>query len=302
MLTRSDIIGTGDIVQLKTLFRDENGVPKNLAALPTIQITSPDSYIYLSTTSNGVYNVATGTYAYDLTVPITGPVGVWIDSWNGLLGADGYTDVLSGTFNFIVSNVGLGQPHLPDGYEQLGDEPNGVLSQKAIHNLNQLIHILRRRLQSSGWHMIKDEHGNLVRENCDIFSVDELFTFLCSSLSEFNSTPHFTGFTWEDQTILDFRDVIVEGAYIIALASKALIEVGREFTISDNGLNFQPPPVSAMLNGQFSTLLGPYRLKLAEIKHNCKPSPLGLGTLRLTAVSPSVLRLRHRREMQFPIQ
>lgn len=293
---RGQETGFGQIIQLKVLFRDATNTPADLDTIPQIQIAEPTSYIYMDFTSNGISRIGPGTYSYNFTVPINGPVGVWNDNWSGLMGGS----PVGGAFNFVVSNIAL--QGYDDGYEQLGDEPNGILSPIAIQNLNVLIHILRRRLQSSGWHMIKDPQGNLVRESCDIFSVDELFTFLCSSLSEFNSTPHYTGFIWEDQVVLDFRDVIVEGAYIMALASKALIEVGREFTISDNGLSFQPPPVSAMLNGQFTTLLGPHIEKLKQIKYSMKPSPIGLGTLRLSAVAPQILRLRHRREMQFPIQ
>lgn len=297
MKTRNDIIGTGQQVQLKTLFSDNNGDPVDTTGLPTISIISPDSVVYLPPTTAGVYKISTGLYAYDFTVPVNGPVGVWVDEWAGSVPPD----ILEGTFNFIVSNTNLGQPHI-DGYEQLGDLPSLDLSQTAIHNINILMNILRKRLQSSGWHMIKDANGNLVRENCDIFSVDELFAFLCASLSEFNNYPHFTGFTWEDNIVIEFRDVIVEGAYIMALASKALIEKGREFTISDNGLSFQAPPVADLLNSQMSSLLGPYREKIKYIKANMKPSPLGLGTLRITAVAPQLLRLRHRREIQWPVQ
>ena len=41
-----------------------------------------------------------------------------------------------------------------------------------------------------------------------------------------------------------FGEILVEGATLYALASQALIERGREFQITDNGLNFNPPTVS----------------------------------------------------------
>lgn len=293
---RGQEVGFGEIIQLKVLFRDAFGNPTNLDSTPQIQIAEPTTAIYMDYTTVGVTNISTGVYSYDFTIPINGPAGVWNDNWSGTLSGN----VVGGAFVFVVSNIPLAG--YVDGYEQLGDVPNIQLGQVAIHNINILMNILKKRLQSSGWHMIKDANGVLVRENCDIFSVDELYAFLCASLSEFNSTPHFTGFTWEDQTIIEFRDVIVEGAYIMALASKALIEKGREFTISDNGLSFQPPVVGDFLNSQMSTLLAPYREKLKYIKANMKPTALGLGTLRITAVAPQLLRLRHRREIQWPVQ
>lgn len=298
MKTRGDIIGFGETVQLKVQFNDSNALPVDLDAMPEIQLVQPDSVQYKPYDSIAVYQISTGVYAYDFDVPLNGPAGVWVDNWHGLLSGN----IVTGSFVFVVYNVDLQHNSINDGYEQLGDIPNIVLSQTAIHNINILMNILRKRLQSSGWHMVKDANGVLVRENCDIFSIEELFAFLCSSLSEFNSTPHYTDFHWEDDVVIMFRDVIVEGAYIMALASKALIEKGREFTITDSGLSFMPPLVADLLNSQFSTLLGPYREKLKQIKYSMKPSALGLGTLRITSVSPQVLRLRHRREMQFPVQ
>ena len=290
--TRADRIGTGEQVQLRAIFRNALGIETDLDAFPEITVVDPTSHIFLAPTTVGVSRVAVGVYSYLITVPITGPTGVWEDSWTGFLSGE----PVYGRFNFIVSNISLDMP--ADGYEQLGDPPNRNLSSEAIHNLNFLIDMLRKRLQSSGRHKVYDENGNLMYENCDIYSLDELYTFLQCSLSEFNQTPHFTSFTFDDPMILNFADILVEGAYIMALASKALIEKGREFTISDNGLSFQPPAVADFLNSQMSTLLGGYREKLKLIKHQFK-SFLGLGTLRTTAVAPQVMRLRHRRTNRF---
>ena len=290
MKTRAENIGPGEVVQLKVIFRDNSTNPVNVDSFPTIQLLDQTLTTYLPPTSSGVYNISTGVYAYDFTVPVNGPLGIWHDSWIGSLNGD----ILEATFNFIVSNVESG---FIDGYEHLGDVPQFTLSQEAIHNINILMNILRTRLQSSGWHMIKDNYGNLVRENCDIFSVNEMYAFLCSSLSEFNSTPTFTSITWESEIVVEFRDVIVEGAYIMAVASKALIEKGREFQISDNGLSFTPPLIADLLNTQFSTMLAAYRDKLKQIKYQVK-FVMGLGTLRITAVAPQILRLRFLRARQ----
>ena len=230
-------------------------------------------------------------------LPLNGPAGIWSDNWTGVLGSE----VLTGTLNFVVSNIPLSGEI--DGYLQLGDPPDTQYSQTAIANLNVLIHILQRRLQSSGWHKVRDQNGNWINEDCSIFTIDELTTFLCSSLSDFNTTPHLTDFHWEDtDIIIRFRDILCEGAYIIALASKALIEKGKEFTISDAGTNFTPAFVAELLQTQASTLLSVYREKLKQIKYSLfKNHPIGLGTLRITAVAPQILRLRHLRARQFPV-
>jgi len=295
LYTRGTQVPNGGIIQLKAQFNNAAGIPTDLATFPSVQIIQPNSAIYRPYSAAGVYKISTGVYAINFEVPINAMTGVYYDNWRG---SDGYGFTTRGSFNFVVANTDLAAPNI-DGYLHLGDIPESDLSQAALANVNRLIHMLRIRLQSSGVRVTKDGYGNTVYENCNIFSIEEMFTFLCSSLSEFNSTPHFTEFTWEDDIIIDFRDVIVEGAYIMALASKALIEKGREFTISDNGLSFQPPQVADLLNSQMGTLLGPYREKIKYIKANMKPNPKGLGTLRITAVSPLLLRLRHRRAGQF---
>lgn len=291
MKTRGETIGTSDTVQLKVIFRNNSGVAVDLVAFPTIQISEPSGAIYLNYISTGVYRLDTGTYGYDFTVPVNGPQGIWIDSWIGSL-ADGTE--LTGSFNFIISNVPLSTPF--DGYVELGDEPEYNLSQEAIKNINRLMKMLKVRLQSSGRHQTKDSYGNIVYENCNIFSTEELYVFLCSSLSEFNLMPHFTQFTFEESFVVDnFADILVEGGYIMALASKALIEKGREYNITDNGISFQPAATADFMNSQMGTLLGPYRDKLKNIKYQMKPAPLGLGTLRMTAIAPIYMNLRHRR-------
>ncbi len=295
--TRGTQVMTGEVIQLKAQFGNAAGIPMDLAGFPRIQIIQPNEAIYRDYTSVGVYKISTGLYGLNFEVPINARPGVYSDNW---LGMDAYGGTVRGSFNFVVSNTNLAAPNI-DGYLHLGDLPTRDLSQNALININKLMQCLRVRLRSSGMRPTIGPNGNTVYEACDIFTIDDLFGFLCCSLSEFNNTPHYTEFAWEDLIVVEFRDVIVEGAYIMALASQALIEKGREFVISDNGISFQPPAVADMLSGQMSTLLGPYRDKLRNIKYSMKPSPKGLGTLRITAVAPQFLRLRHRRAGQWAI-
>ena len=75
--------------------------------------------------------------------------------------------------------------------------------------------------------------------DCDIFSVDMLVTFLATALWDFNQVPFFTFFKFDDNNFVEqFGEILIEGATLSALASKSLIERGREFQVTDNGLNF----------------------------------------------------------------
>lgn len=135
-------------------------------------------------------------------------------------------------------------------------------------NLNKLVTLLKQRLQSGGGKAkTVDTNGNTIYVDTDIFSKESLEAFIQLSLSDFNQVPHFTFFTLEDSKVIDtFADVLVEGAVLSALASKALVERGREFQIVDNGITMEPPTISELLNTQYSTLLGFHWEKLKTIK------------------------------------
>ncbi|CAB4196481.1 hypothetical protein UFOVP1290_1, partial [uncultured Caudovirales phage] len=184
-----------------------------------------------------------------------------------------------------------------DGYHHLGDDPGFDYSQTAIKNINKLIKSLKARLNSSGKAKSVDSYGNVMYVDCDIFSIDMLTTFLATALWDFNQVPFFTFFTFDDDNFVEqFGEVLVEGATLQSLASKALIERGREFQITDNGLSFNPPTVSDLMNTQYSSLLTHYWEKLKMIKASLRPHPQGLGVFGMTSgLNPAMARLRHLR-------
>lgn len=292
---RSETIQHTDIVRLKSIFKDQNNNPVDLDQFPTISIIQPSNNISLTPTSAGVARINVGVYEYDYQIGINSPIGVWNDIWSGtLLGIP-----IIGQFSFVVVDTQLPAVN-SDGYMHIGDEIGFNYSQNAIRNINILLKTLKARLNSSGKSLAKDANGNQIYVDCDIFSVDMLVTFLANSITLFNEIPHFTFFTFDDTDIIQgFHDVIVQGATLMALSSKALIERGREFQIQDNGLSWSPPTVSEMLNTQYSTELANHTEKLKYIKSSMKPQGLGLGTINIAASrNPIVSALRHRRARQ----
>lgn len=292
---RSETVQHTDTVRLRAQFRGPDGQLADLDSFPTITIIQPSGNAAIGPTSSGVAHISTGLYEYDFVVGINDSIGVWTDYWEGTL--DGFT--VRGAFNFVVEDTNLPAINT-DGYEHLGDDVGFDYSQVAIHNINKLLKTLRARLNSSGKSKAKDQYGNTVYIDCDIFSVDVLVTMLADSLTMFNEIPHFTMFTFDDSEIVNqFHNVLVQGATLMALASKALIERGREFQFTDNGLSFQPATVSEVMMTQWSAELTNHTEKVKQIKASCKPSPVGLGTLSITAArNPVFSQLRHRRARQ----
>lgn len=292
---RGEIVQFTDTVQLRAIFKDASNTPADLDSFPTISIVQPSGFVAFPPTSAGVYKLTTGTYGFDFSIGINGPIGVYVDNWAGvMLGIP-----LNASFNFIVDNTQLPAIN-SDGYIHLGDDIGYNYSQNAIMNINKVIKVLRARLSSSGKAKRIDPNGNVQYIDCDIFSVDTLTTCAAFAMSDFNECPFFTSFTYEDTAIVDqFLAVLTEGASIYALAGKSLIERGREFQITDNGLSFNPPTVSELLNTQYSTVLSHHWDKVKYLKNSMRPLPKGLGTLTITAMNPSIQRMRHLRARRF---
>lgn len=289
---RGELIDVTDQVNLTVKFKDQFGNPINTDSFPTISIVQPSGLVLLSPTSVGVSQIATGEYSYTFTVPINGPYGVFNDIWVGYI--NGFR--VESTFSFVVTHTQVPAIN-SDGYVHLGDDPGFKYSQCALTNINKLIASLKARLNSAGKAKSADAYGNVVYVDCDIYSIATLTTFLATALWDFNQVPYFTFFTFDDDGFVDqFGEILVEGATLYALASKALIERGREFQITDNGLNFNPPTVSELLQTQYSTLLSHYWEKLKYIKNSLRPAPRGLGVFSMnSAINPAFARLRHLR-------
>jgi hypothetical protein len=293
LTTRTQLIDVNDVVQLTAQFTNLAGIPTNLNGFPSVSIISPSGLVIMTPTTAGAMQLDVGKYQFNFTIPYNGPYGIFSDVWTGTMGVS----LLQNSFEFIVVNTDVPRYVNSDGYASLGDDPGFNYSQLAILNINKLIKTLRARLNSRGKSKSTDQFGNVIYVDCDIFSVDMLVAFLGNALSDFNQVPFFTFFTFEDTQILDqFHDILVEGATLMALASQALIERGREAVITDNGVSFTPPTVSEMLQTQYNTLLTNYYDKLKFIKASLRPNPLGLGVFGVTSsISPAFARLRHLR-------
>ena len=281
---RGELLDVTDQVNLTVQFKDAMGNPINTDSFPTISIVQPSGLVAILPTSAGVQQIGTGNYVFTYTIPIDGPYGVFNDIWVGYI--NGFR--IETTFSFVVTHTQIPSINT-DGYVHLGDDPGFKYSQCALININKLIKSLKARLNSSGKAKASDSYGNTIYVDCDIFSVDTLTTFIATALWDFNQVPYFTFFTFDEDSFVDqFGEILVEGATLYALASIALIERGREFQLTDNGLNFNPPTVSELLQTQYSTLLSHYWEKLKYIKNSLRPAPRGLGVFSMnSAINPA---------------
>ncbi|MCZ2224559.1 MAG: hypothetical protein LC122_13120 [Chitinophagales bacterium] len=293
---RGEYLSVTDTVNLTIQLTDELGQPINADSFPTISLISPTGLVILQPTSQGVTQLDVGKYEYSFTIPINGPYGVFTDLWVAYVNGQR----IEQTLNFIVAHTQFAAMNI-DGYEKLGDDTGFNYSQDAIKNINKLIKMLRARLNSAGKAKAKNDKGEVIYIDCDIFSVDMLVTFLATALSDFNQTPYFTFFQFDDAAfVAQFGEILVEGATLYALSSMALLERGREYQLTDNSLSFNPPTVSELLNTQYNTLLTHYWEKLKYIKNSLRPAPIAAGVFSMSNyASPAIRRLRLLKERSF---
>lgn len=310
-------VSQGSIIRLEVQYYDSAGNYVDPSTTPTVSIVDPTNTIIVNATSHaahphhhypgftqpshvGVCRQDVGLYYFDYTVPVDGALGQWQDIWSVRVGNAPFNTVLNFTVNQVTSPVTA----------EAGQEIDPSLSSFAIKNVMLLMKLLRTRLASDGVRRKRDQYGrylldakgNYIMEPCNVFSTDELYTFLKASLAEFNSIPHFTSFTFNDHYIINtFQHELTEGAFILSMALQGLREKGREFQMTDDGLSYQPPQIADYLKSYLTEFMTSYRQRLKDIKCQMKPNPTGFGTVYSLAgggVSPAFIRLRHLRARQ----
>ena len=289
----------GERVVLKIQYYDSDGIATDPDSTPEVRINNPRGETVIKRTSIGVTRDDVGLFSFYYDVQSDSILGLWEDSWETTIkGVQ-----LINNFSFLV--LDSQNFSAVEGSIALGDDVNFDFSEEELVGINILLKYLKCRLRSEGkkpkrdqfGSFIQDAYGEILYEDCDVFSDEILACFLCQALSEFNMIPFFTGYTFADPLIKTlFSASIVEGAYVFALASQSLVEKGRDFSISDGGVSYQPPQLGDFLNSHYGTWLNNYRERLKFIKNNIRPGPVGFGTFtNLSSGAPAFTRLRHLR-------
>lgn len=288
--TRTVILGHSINLEIKVL--NAIGQQTDADSAPWVEIKDANGNTIRPLSPSGVVRVDTGMYRFTYTPPVTARSGIWTDHWRAVV--DGFTTDATLQFIVLSTNASIDVAGL-----QIGDIPCKVWTQAEIAGINVLLAQLKCRLKNNAKARTLDAYGQETYVDCPIFTDDELLCFLNGSLSEFNQTPHWTCFSYDSPIIYERNaHVVVEGAHIIALGAQMLVEAGREFTVTDNGITMQPPPLSTTINTQFGALLTAHTERLKFIKISMKPAPTGFGTFRVLASHPAFTRLRHLRERQ----
>jgi len=123
-----------------------------------------------------------------------------------------------------------------------------------MENINkELINLVMARLGDSGC--------------CKkIFSENEVASFMKLALLEV-SALFSHNYSFENlNEYAGIEGLVIDYAVIVALASKALIEKGREFAVVDNGVAFACPEISNLIMEQYRTEYAHFMEKIRIIK------------------------------------
>jgi len=286
----------GRTIDLYVRFVDSFGNPANADDTPQVAIYDSAGTLRQRATDIGVgltNDDHDGLYYFAYEIPEDAPDGYWTDTWSAKIGDEDVT----ASFDFYVTSSGDIEADDSPVFVP-GDDVPWDFTQDEVYGINILLKMVKCRVKNDGTRQVR-QGDTYIEVPCAIFTDTELICFLVNSLSSFNQYPHFTQFKFSDPQIYElFAEIVVQGAVLLALAAQSLIEKGREFSITDNGVTYQPPAVSEILNSQYGAQLQDYKEKLKHIKTSLKPNPRGLGTFRVTAINPNFLRLRHLRERQ----
>jgi len=112
------------------------------------------------------------------------------------------------------------------------------------------------------------------------------------ALSAINSTPTFTSYTY-GSIPYEFKHLLTLGTLVNVLPKLILLEKAKAMQFEDQGQQWTPPDLSAAFETRLKELKEDFNTLRKEIKHNVRPIPRGVGSLKALFISPQMLKWRH---------
>ena len=239
--------------------KDPDGYP---ATEPTTQVRDPSGALMASGLAT---RISAGRYEYSYALPTTAAIGSgWSFRWL-----------------FAVGGVTMPVEQRTEYFDVVSATETGLLD-------------LRTDIRIK----LKDTHPDKTKRK---YTNIELDTYIKNALWDMNGTPPaFTYFTVEDweNSVPEWKSLIVQGAMIFAMISQGMFEIGKEFSYSDNGISVTIDR-SAKYQSLANMLLQSYQkqkegVKRAYFMRVLKPSVILTAELshRLRTYAPSQWRIR----------
>lgn len=114
-----------------------------------------------------------------------------------------------------------------------------------------------------------------------------------AALSEIASTPTPTPALHYGNFPKNWKFLLILGTIVYIIPRIELLETAKQMQFNDQGQGWTPPDLSAKfaaLRDHYNTM---FKEKTTAIKHNVRPGPVGVGSLRALFLSPQLLKFRH---------
>jgi hypothetical protein len=112
------------------------------------------------------------------------------------------------------------------------------------------------------------------------------------ALNKVNGTPTFTEFTYG--TIPHtLKHLLTIGTLVYVLPKLILLEKAKATAFDDQGQSWTPPDLSSALEKQLDDYRTDFNEYSKEVKHNMRPYPMSVGSLRALFISPQMLKWRN---------
>lgn len=124
-----------------------------------------------------------------------------------------------------------------------------------LKSLTALTELVQFRIAAVSKQQIIEPNGNVKIVEASIFEPEDVQRALNLSLSAFNMSPPVTYLKFTDEENMDqLSDLLVTYAAHLLLTNKALVEKGREYSVKDNGIEYEAPQLGNFLLGTSDNL------------------------------------------------
>jgi len=112
------------------------------------------------------------------------------------------------------------------------------------------------------------------------------------ALNTINSTPTFSTFTY-GSVPHQLKSLLTIGTLVYVLPKLILLEKAKAMKFADQGQEWTPPELVDALEKNLTEWRKEFNENRREIKHNMRPAPMAVGSLRALFISPQMLKWRH---------
>jgi len=161
-----------------------------------------------------------------------------------------------------------------------------------------LIHPFVIRIIEEARSMIGDDFrifGNIASTGTDLLEQVSAYNYKVAveqALSDINSTPTPTAYNYGTFPAM-WKNLITVGTLVWMLPRLILFEKAKAMQFQDQGQEWTPPDLSESLKGLLDMYKDIYDDRRVAIKHNVRPMPKAVGSLRALFISPQLLKWRH---------